>query len=240
MWRLILILVLTVPAWSSRNYTTFGQKIQGGTTNIANLTSFTVCGWFTATADSLQHRAWDYASSAKYFFFTGWNPRRIGVGILTDGTARTAVSGSVASAIDGRWFYVCASYTPSDGGPRLYVGYAGTTVAETSYQSRTDGTGTNLDDSANFVVGNRSGADRLLSGRGCQVRVWDVVLSAAEMTASARGYPMRPENLKAYWPIHGRHSPEPDVISGNSLTLTDSPATGNHAPIAPAFGWWNN
>ena len=73
-----------------------------------------------------------------------------------------------------------------------------------------------------------------MSGRICEVGLWDVVLTDDEISALARGVTpnrVRPANLKGYWPVWGLHSPEIDLSgNGNSLAVTGA-VKADHAPV---------
>jgi hypothetical protein len=72
-------------------------------------------------------------------------------------------------------------------------------------------------------------------GKVCEVGMWNIVLSDAEIALLAKGWSplaIRPDALVSYVPVTGRHSPEPDLISTASLTLFNSPVTATHAPVA--------
>lgn len=80
----------------------------------------------------------------------------------------------------------------------------------------------------------------LFSGRIAEAAIWDVALSASEIAALARGVSplrIRPGNLKAYWPLYGVGSPEPDYIGGFHMTLNNAPTQADHAPVMPSFAY---
>jgi hypothetical protein len=81
-----------------------------------------------------------------------------------------------------------------------------------------------------------------MSGRICDAAIWNVALADYEMAALAKGVlPLfiRPESLVSYWPMHGDDSPEQDwhprsvVATDYPLTLVNSPAKAEHAPVIP-------
>jgi hypothetical protein len=93
------------------------------------------------------------------------------------------------------------------------------------------------------IGASHDGSTSKASGRICEVGIWNVALTDAEVAALARGISplrIRPANLVRYYPVRGTESPEPCVRSGNSVSLTGSPAVADHAPVqalfwAPAF-----
>lgn len=88
-----------------------------------------------------------------------------------------------------------------------------------------------------FVIGagrRQSGFISHFNGQIAEAGMWSVALSSADAAQLAAGVSplmVRPDALLAYWPLHGRTSPEIDVKGGNNLTLTNTPATANHSPI---------
>ena len=76
-----------------------------------------------------------------------------------------------------------------------------------------------------------------MSGHIAEAAIWNVALTAAEVTVLAKGVSplfIRRQNLVAYWPLYGLHSPETD-FSGNNrvMTLNNGPTRGNHPPVVP-------
>jgi hypothetical protein len=73
--------------------------------------------------------------------------------------------------------------------------------------------------------------NRYYAGQMAELAVWNVKLTAAEMAALAKGArpnTIRPSALKAWWPLGGIQSPEPDLSGlANNGTLTGT---------NPAFG----
>jgi hypothetical protein len=86
-----------------------------------------------------------------------------------------------------------------------------------------------------FDVGSfRAGAGTYGNGDIAEVAVWDAALTVPEITSlAARVSPqqIRPGNLVAYAPLMGKSSPEPELVSGLSLTLTNTPAEAVHPRV---------
>jgi hypothetical protein len=73
-----------------------------------------------------------------------------------------------------RWWFVGMSYTPSDGGPRLFIGNLTTAVYEPAYVKRQDVVTYGSDASANFIIGNNdTGAAFTFDGDIAMVAVAD-------------------------------------------------------------------
>jgi hypothetical protein len=73
-----------------------------------------------------------------------------------------------------------------------------------------------------------------LNGKVAEVAVWRVDLTADEIASLYRGYSpllIRPGSLRGYWPLTGRHSPEPDLREQRSLTLSGSPGFADHPKV---------
>ncbi len=66
------------------------------------------------------------------------------------------------------------------------------------------------------------------------VGMWDVELSEDEIESLAAGYSpqlIRPQNLVAYWPMHGRGNTMLDPVGGFNMTLTGAPQIDDHPRI---------
>jgi hypothetical protein len=89
------------------------------------------------------------------------------------------------------------------------------------------------------AVSSGGAAGEFLQGSLAELGIWNVALTAAEIAALALGVQprhVRPGSLAAYWPLWGLsgNSVEPDLSgSANNLTLVNSPAASNHAPVTP-------
>lgn len=69
-----------------------------------------------------------------------------------------------------------------------------------------------------------------MSGRIAEAAIWNVALTAAEISVLADGFcPLfvRPSALQAYWPLVGRYSPEISIRGGFDLTVTGA-VVGDH------------
>jgi len=72
-------------------------------------------------------------------------------------------------------------------------------------------------------IGDDRGLNRLTAGNMADVAIWNVTLTAAEVSAlalGARPHQIRRSALLAWWPLTGFSSPEPDLIARNSGNLT--------------------
>lgn len=81
--------------------------------------------------------------------------------------------------------------------------------------------------------------DNHFDGRLCEVAIWNVALSDAEMVALSRRIPawkIRPTAIVDYWPVYGRWSPELDLsTTAGDLTVVNSPAAADHLAISFPF-----
>lgn len=141
-------------------------------------------------------------------------------------SANSITSASSVSA--STWFHMLL--TASSGGLfTLYVN--GTSVGSVSYS-----VGSHSLNTIYLGAVNASGTISYPSqGSFAEGTVWNIDLTANEAKALALGVRsnrLRPASLKAYWPLFGLQSPEPD-LSGNgyNLTITGSVPQANHAPV---------
>jgi len=80
-------------------------------------------------------------------------------------------------------------------------------------------------------------------GRIAEAAIWDVDLATDEIAVLAAGFSplfVRPQNLKAYWPLirKGSGVDNPDLVGGLDLTDYNSPGDAAHCRIrrpAPRF-----
>ncbi len=88
-----------------------------------------------------------------------------------------------------------------------------------------------------FELGQASNIEGLIA----RVALWNVALADNDVRmfhAGASPVRIRPDALVGYWEIYGADSPEPDWSGqGNGMTLTNSPAQADHAPVASPFGF---
>jgi hypothetical protein len=78
-----------------------------------------------------------------------------------------------------------------------------------------------------------------LAGNLAEVGLWNVGLSAGEITALASGilpYQIRSQSSTGYWPLYGLTSPEPD-FSGNANNGTLTGTTSATGPPTNLFTW---
>jgi len=89
--------------------------------------------------------------------------------------------------------------------------------------------------SADWNLGNK------FSGMLGEIAVWSVALTDEEVSALAAKVPaseIRPDSIKAYWPLYGIHSPEVDQKANvYPMTLNGSPTRSDHAPVIWRPDW---
>lgn len=81
---------------------------------------------------------------------------------------------------------------------------------------------------------NTNAVTNYMTGDIAEAAIWNIPLTDAEIALLAKGVRpimVRPAALVAYWPLIGRASPEPDLIGGYDLTLTNSPGVSAHPRI---------
>jgi len=163
----------------------------------------------------------------------------------TDGQA-AAVSNTLALNV---WRFVAMTYTPSDGGPRLWVGSLSSAVAETSYfvggaGSRQDVVTYGSDAADTAYIGNRGAADRTFDGAIEDPSVWDNAFTAVQLDAlRLRPYAASHRfattggtiiNLKGSWPLTESAAATCLDHSGNGNNGT---VTGTTVAASAPYGW---
>src|SRR3990172_9389244 len=146
-------------------------------------------------------------------------------------TTATGIAASTTGYSANVWQHACAVFVSATV-RRAYVngGSEGTNAT-----SRAP-TGMN-----NTLIGAVQGValSTFMSGRIAEAGIWNVQLNASEIAALAKGVSplrIRPNALKAYWPLFGVGSPEPDYSNGGfHMTLNAAPVQAAHAPVMPPF-----
>lgn len=168
-----------------------------------------------------------YTDSAKYWFDRESS--------TTDGRwAYTRPSASV-------WHHLVVTYDSSalSNDPVLYVDGTSQTLTDDN-----NPTGTISNNAQAYTVGNFLNGGSPAQNWGGSLSdfaVWDVILTAGEVTALSRGVsPMniRLANLKLYAPLTGLHTTEPDYSSATTKsagTVTSATLTAHTPPIQSIF-----
>lgn len=143
-----------------------------------------------------------------------------------------------------------------DGVFRHVAGVFASATSRTAYGNGTAGTPdtTNVTPAGvnHTAIGGliRASPTQYYKGNIALPAVWDVALTAAEIASLAKGADprtIRPASLVAFWPVHGRFSPEPDIVGGFGLTVNNAPTVSTHPrlirrrpnrwmPLQPAAG----
>lgn len=147
-----------------------------------------------------------------------------GAADTTGATVGSAISTATLST--GTWYHILGTFASSTARALFINGSADGTnttavtlgTLDTTYAAARNNSGT--------IVGYFNGS--LAEGA-----VWDVELTAAEIASLAAGATprlIRPASLRAYVPLFGQLSPEPNPI-GLSMTLFNTPSTIDHPRI---------
>ena len=147
-----------------------------------------------------------------------------------NGSGADARADTTAAYSTGTWQHACAVFTSS----------TSRTVYLNAANNATNTTSVTPSGLTTTTIGKRSSINSaLMDGRIAYAALWNVALTAAEITLlSSRINPrmIRPLSLKGYWPLHGT-SPEVD-LSGqhNNMTVTgativDNPGVGLFVPF---------
>lgn len=146
------------------------------------------------------------------------------------GTADSSSSGATVGT--GSWNHGAAVFSSTTSRTVYLNGTAGTTATNTIATS----TPTKVSIGTRYSAGTRIG---FFNGKIAEVGIWNVVLTAAEITMLSLGYSpllIRPQNLVAYYPLIGRNSPENDM-KGTGLTLTGTSNADHCRIIMPRATW---
>ena len=160
--------------------------------------------------------------------YTGYGLRIPSSGIMeywSNGVFQWEAATSAASA--GQWNHqgITISGTGANAGTFYLNGSTNGTWSHTA-----PGAYTGTDKSLGALAG---GGDEFQDPMA-HVAIWDVALTAAEMTCLSEFIDpesVRPQSLVAHWPIYGDRSPEPDLRGGNSGTVTGTANASAHPPM---------
>jgi len=154
---------------------------------------------------------------------------------VTDTGGECIVVSTTVPAIN-TWYHVAASWSGTDAS-RMFVN------GTQENSNTTNVSGTRLTNSNVFVIGHsgywpQPTPARYFNGNLADAAIWNVVLSALEIAALAKGRrpsQVRPLSRVGYWPLDGLQSPEPDLSGNrNNGTLTGT-SLAFGPPIGPSF-----
>ncbi len=157
-----------------------------------------------------------------------------GYGILVGSTGH--VRGAVAYVA---WVDSNINLTADTWGHVLFTRKSGTwkTYADGDGTSSATSTSNPSSPSDNYTIGmapdsGGSYNQRPYDGIISEVAFWERALDDAEITSLSKGFSplFFPESLVSYVPMIGKASPEQDIVSGDSQTITGTTATA-HPPI---------
>lgn len=183
---------------------------------------FTLAAWVNTDLTGLQTILTQQATGGTAS--SGWQLRLSGTNqvIMRSGTQAATTSTTLGTGTWGHACGVCTSATAR--AAFLNGGGKGTSTANNTPSSI----------AATSLAQPDAMDTARLNGRLAEAAVWDVALSDQEVVILALGASpllVRPQSLRAYWPLIGRYDPEIDLRGGFPLTLTASPATADHPRI---------
>lgn len=193
---------------------------------------FSVSLWFNAdditfgAADKYIWTVADTAGTGNYFsiFLLDSNSRLQAVYNANGIFRRNQSAGAVSTGV---WNHAVAVFTSSTD-IQIYLN----NVAGTNVQAG-NGTPSSIDtESIGALV--RSSLVAFFDGKAAEVGVWNQSLSLgdiAQLYAGARPDMVQANALVAYQPLLGRASPEPDLVGGFNLTVTNAPTQSDHPRI---------
>jgi len=215
------------------------DQFLGRTGAVAGVEPLTMAGWFSCDQNTAIQ---GIVSQGRNSTSSGW----LGLWVRGDlagknvsagkqqNTSGAAHSLSLTAYTVGQWHHVAGVY-PATNSRTVYLdGVAGNTET-TNLASASAG---------RTAIGAlyKNVGSNFFDGRVAEVGIWNVALTAVEITALSRGVSprrIRPESLVGYWPVWGLSSPEPAFMSG-ALNMTlfgaTEPAQANHPPVTMSFG----
>lgn len=236
----LLICNMSTPAHGSIQFNATGERLSDSTPTNLDLTAFTLCAWvYVDTSPAVAGYIFNVQVGAGGHSLLNITSTNQVVGTrTTSSTARSSTSTGTLTA--ATWYFVCSTYDGAGSAPKVFISSGSsvnTVMTEVSYASQTAGTGTDVTTPTNTLIGNTSAFNRTFLGRIAEVWVYTVELTTAQMNSLARGYPIA--GAVCHVPLTKKNTPSADTSgSGNSYAWSTGPTYGEHAPVAPSFGWW--
>lgn len=164
---------------------------------------------------------WGAAGANQQYELELSNTGKITFGVVAAGPVGTVVTGAT-TVTQGAWFHACGRQTANDVFVYLNGVQDGTNVNQRSIQN----TATDL------LIG-KFPSGLAFNGLLAEVAIWNLDLTPAEIAQLAAGTnpsAIQAANLKGYWPLCGIASPEPDLASGNSATISGTVPGSSQKP----------
>lgn len=193
----------------------------------------TMACWFYSTSNSVKQRLisiGDKDSTVDFFHLSAMgnvagDPLRASA--KRGGTTGTASTSSGYSI--NTWHHATGVFSATDS-RAVYIdgGSSGTNTTSASPSSL---------DITRIGLRASSGTDGPMTGSIAEAAIWNVALVAGEISALAAGFSplfIRPDALKAYWPLGGALSAndsDNDVAGALHMTAQNTPTTAVHPPI---------
>lgn len=219
----------------ARNFNAAGDEINYGTGIFSDLGPFTAVCWMrTSTGYGSWWNLLNKADSSNYqtYLLYGGPSEQVAV-YAAHSSVDLSFQGNTALATD-TWYHLAASWDGNTGTDAdLYVD-----GVEETYAVSQQASGTRTSDAAvPFQLGTDDDGAAQFQGDMAEVAIWNVVLTAAEVTTLAAGYSplfIRPHALVFYAPLWGSATNEPDLISGTVGTVTSLTKSVHPQMIYPA------
>jgi hypothetical protein len=142
--------------------------------------------------------------------------------IVADGTTSSLATGATSIGT-GTWVHLAGVQDATD----VYLYLNGV-------QDGTNATDRAMINTASVLTfGKYSTLGFPLDGRLAEVAIYNAALTAGQVATLATGVPastVQAANLVGYWPLCGKASPEPDLITPNNATINGTVAAAAHPP----------
>lgn len=206
----------------------------GSPSHLDDLSNWTYCAW--VRPDTLGELTFG-TIMRKSASGPGRTMNNEGTNQLRGAASRATTNMNIYSAnntmVMGSWQFVAWTYDGTTG--KLFHGSPGGACAEVSYGSNTQGTGAmSSDASASLTVGNETGGATTYDGRIAYARIFNVALTANELTGVMYNAPVRRDACVFDAWLDTTTGVD---RSGNAVvpTVTGSPVLADNPPIPPPF-----
>lgn len=166
--------------------------------------------------------------------FDGTQGPILGIDASAGDKPRMFIVNSGGSAVD----VVGATAITTAAWHQLGGGWDGSSTVRVILDGVQDGTGSmaqvHATQAADWNIGRRPTATSPFDGLIAEVALWVAYLTDGEWASLGKGFSpllIRPQSLKAYWPILGNVSPEPDPRGGNNATINGTLNKADHPHI---------
>lgn len=225
------------------------RSFSAGSSDVVSMTSFaiptfiTYATWVNITAyrSGDEYRLMTAGVSTLGLYAGNFSvpPSNDWIGFFAAGWSGASGEWAYIGPATGGWHHVAVTYDTGSTAnvPIMYLDGVSQTLTTLS-----NPTGTFTGGTQTVYIGNNSLSTRGLGGNLAEAAFWNRLLTAPEIVLLAKGY--APSHLGTgrlmYFPIDGRTSPERNLATGNTGTVTGTAYVDHYPIIKTSSSTWRN